>query len=248
MTSPDIQALYAVLDATWPAAHTTELGPWTIREGQGGGQRVSATTARQPVESVALPAEIARAEAVMDKLGQPRLFMIREGDDTLDAALEERGYAVHDPVNAYLAPVAPLAAERPPRVTALLAWEPLAIMLDIWEAGGIGPARIAIMHRAPDPKTGLIGRLNDHPAAAGFCAIHDGIAMIHALEVLPHQRNQKMGRYAVHELAHWAAENGASHISLMVTEANAPACALYTSLGMSIVGKYHYRLKKEADT
>jgi len=245
MTSPDIQALYAVLDATWPAANMTELGPWTIREGQGGGQRVSATTAREHIKAGALAAEITLAEAAMDALGQPRLFMIRAGEEALDAALAERGYAYHDPVQAYIAPVAPLAAERPPRVTALLAWEPLAIMLDIWEAGGIGPGRVAVMHRAPEPKTGLIGRLNDHPAAAGFCAIHDGIAMIHALEVLPHQRNQKMGRYAVREFAHWAEQNGANHISLMVTKANAPACALYSSLGMSIVGEYHYRLKKE---
>lgn len=245
MTSPDIQALYDVLDATWPAAHTTELGPWLIREGQGGGQRVSAATARQPVKADELQDAIVDAEAAMDALGQPRLFMIRRGDDPLDTALDERGYAIHDPVNAYLAPVAPLAAERPPRVTALLAWEPLAIMLDIWAAGGIDPGRIAVMHRAPEPKTGLIGRLNDHPAAAGFCAIHDGIAMIHALEVLPHQRNQKMGRYAVREFAHWAEQHGASHISLMVTQANTAANALYTSLGMGIVGEYHYRLKKE---
>ncbi|RFP87413.1 GNAT family N-acetyltransferase [Rhodobacteraceae bacterium 63075] len=245
MTSPDIQALYAVLEATWPAAHMTKLGPWTIREGQGGGQRVSATTTREPIKADALAAEIARAEAAMDALGQPRLFMIREGERELDDALQARGYAVHDPVIAYIAPVAQLASERPPRVTALLAWEPLAIMLDIWEAGGIGPGRVAVMHRACEPKTGLIGRLNDHPAAAGFCAIHAGTAMIHALEVLPHQRNQKMGRYAVREFAHWAEQNGASHISLMVTKANAPACALYSSLGMSIVGEYHYRLEKE---
>lgn len=241
MTLLDAPTLYAVVDGTWPAASYQNVGPWLIREAQGGGQRVSATTARAPVTA----ADIAQAEAAMEALSQPKIFMIREGDEALDALLEEAGYVVHDPVNAYACPIETLTAERPPRVSALLAWEPLAIMLDIWEAGGIGPGRVNVMHRAKGPKTGLVGRLNDHPAAAAFCAIHDGIAMMHALEVLPHQRRQKMGRYALQELAHWAAQNSAHTMSLVTTQANEGANALYASLGMTCVGQYHYRLKRE---
>ncbi|MBU2983031.1 GNAT family N-acetyltransferase [Lentibacter algarum] len=242
MTFPDIAQIYDVVDGTWPAAEYAETGPWLIRTGAGGGQRVSAATAQQPVSA----SDIKTAEDAMLALGQPKLFMIREDDEALDALLDARGYMVHDAVNAYVSPVAPLAAQRPPRVTALLAWEPLAIMLDIWKAGGVDQGRIDVMHRAKGPKTGLIGRLNDHPAAAGFCAIHDNIAMLHALEVLPHQRRQGMAKHAIHELAHWAQVNGASHFSLVTTAANTGANALYTSLGMTCVGQYHYRLKKES--
>ena len=32
--------LRAVMEATWPAVRTQAVGPWLIREGQGGGQRV----------------------------------------------------------------------------------------------------------------------------------------------------------------------------------------------------------------
>ncbi|MCV2893104.1 GNAT family N-acetyltransferase [Lentibacter sp. XHP0401] len=242
MTLPDIQQIYDVVDGTWPAAEYMPEGPWLFRRGEGGGQRVSATTARQPVTA----SDIAAAETRMEALNQPKLFMIREGDEALDALLEAQGYAIQDPVNAYVAPVSVFDDKHPPRVTALLAWEPLAIMLDIWAKGGIGAGRVAVMHRAYSPKTGLIGRLNDHPAAAAFCAIHKGIAMVHALEVLPHQRKQSMGKYAMYELAHWAAQNGADHISLVVTQANAAGNALYTSLGMTCVGQYHYRLKRES--
>ena len=42
MTQPD---WFAALDGTWPAAEYTQLGPLTLRRGQGGGSRVSATTA-----------------------------------------------------------------------------------------------------------------------------------------------------------------------------------------------------------
>ena len=36
--------LFAAVDATWPAAEDTQVGGWTIRDGRGGGQRVSAAS------------------------------------------------------------------------------------------------------------------------------------------------------------------------------------------------------------
>ncbi|CUH63148.1 putative acetyltransferase [Thalassovita gelatinovora] len=233
----DLEKLYAVIDATWPAAGARDLGPWLIREGQGGGQRVSATTAKQPVTVDDIPL----AEAAMQELGQPRLFQIRQGQDDLDAMLADRGYAVVDPVNVWIAPVDDIATEFPPPVTAFSVWDPLAIQIDIWAKGGIGPGRIAVMYRAADPKTSLLGRLKDSPAGTAFVAIHDGIAMLHALEVLPHQRKQGMARWFMRLAAFWARDNGASHISVVCTQENAAANALYQSLGMSRCGQYHYR-------
>lgn len=239
--TPGMDDLYDVLDATWPAAATRTDAPWLFREGQGGGQRVSATTATGPTTE----ADIDRAEATMQAMHQPRLFQVRHRDQALDAQLDSRGYAVVDPVTFYVAPVDTVATERPPRVTTFCVWEPLAIQIDIWAEGGIGPGRIAVMHRAKGPKTSLIGRLNDHPGGTGFVAIHQGIAMLHALEVLPHQRKQGMGRYFMREAAFWARDNGASHIALVVTQANTGANALYASLGMVAVGQYHYRKHKD---
>lgn len=238
---PSVQRLYDVVDGTWPAARFDRLGPWMIREGQGGGQRVSAASAAGPVTD----ADIPQAEDAMQALGQPRLFQIRQGDEALDAMLAARGYAIVDPVNIHVAPVADIATERPPRITTFTLWEPLAIQIDIWAKGGIGPGRIAVMHRAKGPKTSLIGRLNDHPGGTGFVAIHDGIAMVHALEVLAHQRKQGMGRYFMREAAFWAQKNGASHLSVVCTQGNAGANALYSSLGMRLVGQYHYRKHEE---
>lgn len=241
MKTPGIEQLYDVIDATWPAAAIREMGPWLIREGQSGGQRVSAATAKRPVTGD----EIAQAEKAMQDLGQPRLFQIREGQHQLDAMLVERGYVVVDPVNFWIAPVGDIATEFPPPVTAFSVWEPLAIQIDIWAAGGIGPGRIAVMNRAAEPKTSLLGRLNDSPAGTAFVAIHDGIAMLHALEVLPHQRKQGMARWFMRLAAFWARDNGATHLSVVCTQENAAANALYQSLGMSLVGQYHYRKHEE---
>lgn len=233
--------IYDVIDGTWPAAREMRQGPWLVRDGQGGGKRVSSARAVDAVSAGDIP----QAEEAMQKLGQPRLFQICEGDDALDAMLKERGYQVIDLVNLYAAPLETIATERPPRVTTFCVWEPLAIQIDIWAKGGVGSGRLAVMNRAKGPKTSLIGRLNDHPGGTGFVAIHDNIAMVHALEVLPHQRQQGLGRYFMREAAFWALENGASHMALVCLENNKGANALYSSLGMQLVGQYHYRIHPE---
>lgn len=240
MTLPDVQTLYGVIDGTWPAARYTETPAFTFREGQGGGQRVSATTVKRPVTED----ELTEAEETMRSLGQPCLFMIRAGQEALDAQLAARGYDVVDPVNLHVTPIETLTAEPLPPVTAIPVWEPLAIMHDIWEKGGIGPGRVAVMHRAQGPKTSIIARWNDHPGGVCFIAIHDRIAMVHALELLAHQRGQGLGKWMMRRAAFWAADHGATHISAVCTRANVAANALYASLGMTLVGQYHYRKRK----
>lgn len=241
--TPDARTLYDVIEATWPPARRWQDGPFTLRDGAGGGKRVSAATTRQPVTADELP----RAERAMRDTGRPPLFMIRDGEVALDACLATQGYGIVDPVNIYCAPVAGLAHAEIPPVTAFAIWEPLAIMLEIWAAGGIGPARVAVMQRVSAPKTALFGRQANRPAAAGFVAIHDRIAMVHALEILPRHRRAGLGRHLMAQAARWAAEHDADHISAVCTQANAAANGLYTSLGMTLMGYYHYRQKDEAD-
>lgn len=238
---PTACQLYLATEATWPAASYIHQGPWLLRQGQGGGQRVSAATATGPVTQ----ADVDMAETQMQAMGQARLFQIRHDQAELDAMLAARGYQVVDPVNLYAAPVAAIATERPPRVCTFCIWEPLAIQLDIWADGGILAPRVAVMHRAKGPKTSLLARFNDHPGGSGFVAMHQGIAMVHALHILPHQRRQGLGRYFMREAAFWAQDQGASHLALAVTQGNTGGNALYSSIGMQVVGQYHYRKHKE---
>ena len=238
MTTPTVQTLYAVTEATWPPADRTPAGPWMLRNGAGGGKRVSAATA----EGEWGTDDVAAAEAAMRLLGQDALFMIREGDDALDATLAARGYEIIDPVNLWLCPIDLLTDVAVPRVTAFAIWEPLAIMRDIWEAGGIGPARLAVMDRAEVPKTGIFGRISDKPAGTGYCAISQGIAMVHALEIAKAHRRKGMGVWLMRQAAHWAKANGADWMSVICTQVNGGANGLYASLGMQVVGQYHYRI------
>lgn len=232
---PDANRLYDVCEGTWPPADSRTLGGWTIRNGAGGGKRVSAATGA---------GDIAQAEEAMRALGQTPLFMIRKGDETLDAELEAKGYALIDEVMLYTAPLALLTDVPIPRVTCFDIWEPLAIMSEIWAQGGVGPERLAVMARA-DRKTAFLSRWNEKPAGVAFAGIHDGVAMVHAVEVLPHQRKMGVAQWMMRAAAFWAQKHGASHISVLCVTENKPANALYTKLGFTPVGTYHYRQHPE---
>lgn len=231
--------LDTVLEATWPAAAMHRAGPWLIRDGQGGGKRVSAATAAADWQ----PADIATAEAAQTALGQPALFMIRPGEDALDAALAARGYGVIDPVVAYAAPVAAVADPAPDPMAAFAHWPPLGITADIWASCGTDAARLRVMDRATGPKCVILGRHNDRAVGVAFVAMHGTTAMLHALEVLPAQRRQGSAHRILRCAANWAQDHGANQLSLVVTTANTGARALYASLNMQIVGQYHYRMK-----
>lgn len=233
-------ALQTALEATWPPAARHACGPFTLRDGQGGGKRVSAAT----LEGDATEAEVTAAESAMQALGQTPLFMIRE-QPALDQTLEARGYARVDPTLFYAAPIEEVA-EVPRPVSLLSCWPPLAIQRQLWSDAGVGPARLAVMARASAPRNAFIARFQNRAAGVGFAALHDGIAMLHALEIAPDFRRQGVARYMARGIADWARGQGAEWFALAVTERNMAARALYSGLNMAEAGKYHYRQKPEA--
>lgn len=241
MSLPDAKKLYAIIDGTWPTMAKRAVGPWTIRVDSLGGNRVSAATA----EGAVTEADIAHAELAMRDAEQTPLFMIREDDVALDGWLEKRGYAQKDTTNMYAAPVSLLAANRPPPVTIFTVWPPLATQVDIWAAGGIGRGRLDVMDRARQPKTTFLGRTNDRPAGTAYVGIAADCAMIHALEVAKDSRRQGLARHLTCAAAFWAQDAGASYMTVLCTQANEAANALYSSLGMTLVGHYHYRTLPE---
>ncbi len=223
-----------VMEATWPPARAWRDGPFILRNGEGGGKRVSAASCEDECGTQ----DLNRLEASMTE----PLVLIRAGEKRLDQALAERGWRVVDPVLAYAAPVASLVAELPP-LSAFAHWPPLEIAVSIWQEGGIGPARIKVMQRVSGAKCAMLARSGDRPAGAAFVALHGDQAMLHALEVRPQLRRQGTGETLIRSAANWAVDQGALQLSLVVTERNAAARALYDRLGMRVVGRYHYRMK-----
>lgn len=243
MTLASPARLRAVIDATWPPAQIHQQGPWTLRVGGGGGKRVSAATTNTRVSQ----ADVKRAEIAMQGYGQKPLFQLYGSEPGLDDMLAEQGYVQVDRTILYHCALGELNIEAPSPLSTLRGDTPLPIMREIWAAGGIGPARVAIMERAAEPKAMILGRLGDRPVGAAFVAALGPIAMIHAIEVLAEHRRRGAGRNIMARAAIWARNAGCTHLSLLVTEANVSANALYRSLGMAQAGRYHYRMKPGAD-
>jgi GNAT superfamily N-acetyltransferase len=233
------EAFWHALDATWPAAAEARIGPWIIRNGRGGGKRVSSATALGPVGKT----DIAEAQSAMRALGQVPLFRIRdvEEDAELDLLLAESGYAVVDPVVAYRAALGSLSLPSLPPLSAFAHWPPLAICTAIWAEGGIEGERLRIMDRAPLPKAVLLARAEDRSVGAAFVAVSGRTAALHAVMVRPCFRRKGYGRVLLHAACDWALTQGANDLVLLVTAANLPARTLYASFGLQVVGQYHYR-------
>ena len=234
--SVSVDQVFDASEATWPAARRWSVGPFTLRDGQGGGQRVSAATVAEAFSA----AELDAAETAMHDHGLRPLFQVRGQGQALQGALEARGYTAQDETLLYVLPIEKLTDKPIPRVTAFNLWEPLAIMKEMWASDGIGAARLAVMDRA-EVKTSVLARWDEKPAGAAFVGVHGRIAMVHGLVVLPHQRRQGVAEWMMRRAAIWGQARGATHIAVLCVADNTGANALYRALGFAQVGRYHYR-------
>lgn len=231
-------ALFAALDATWPAARTWRADGWTFRDGQGGGKRVSAATWDAP----GAPEDLSPLETQFASVGEAPLVRVQGDQADLDEMLAAAGYTILDPTRLWTVPISALTDKPIPPVTAFAIWEPLAIMREVWAQAGISSARLAVMARAKT-KTAILSRCNDKPAGTAFAALHNDICMVHAVEVLLNQQRKGMAAWMMRKAGFWAMDQGAQSVAVACVAGNKPAEALYESLGFVEAGQYHYRIK-----
>lgn len=231
--------IFEAIDRTWPAASHRRAGGWLVRQGLGGGRRVSAASAADGSAADT----IREAEDAHAAFGQAAVFQIRPGQDDLDVALASQGYRLAERVTLLAAPITRLTTTPAERMTSFPIWPPLAIANDVWAEGNIGAARRAVMDRASVAKIAILGRVEDRAAGSVYVALDGDMAMVHALYTLPALRRKSLARNLMRAAAAWAEAQGANQMALAVEDANTPALALYQTLGMETVGSYHYRVK-----
>lgn len=229
-------ALARAFEDTWPAAEYADAGGFRVGRGLGAGGRVSSARAVGPWA----PGDIARAEAIHRGWDQPPMFRVLDDDALLIAALREAGYRRDTPTTIMQAPVAALTGLPVPPLTTFAVWPPLAIQRDIWAAGSINAARQGVMDRVAAPRAAILGRMDDRAAGSAFAAISGGIAMVHAVEVLPAFRRRGLAGWIMRQAAIWAADQGADRIGLAVSRANTGARAAYDRLGFVEAAGYSY--------
>jgi GNAT superfamily N-acetyltransferase len=220
------------LDATWPAARRTARGGWVLRAAPGAGRRVNAATAMR-TGTCPEADELLRAGH--------GVAMVRAGEDTLDARLEEAGWRAGPSVTLWVLDCAKLAKRAGPG-TVIGLWPPLAAAEDIWEATGSGPERRAVMERVRTSRAGLLARDGDRPAAAAFVARHGSAGVLHQLATLPGHRRRGVARRLLAAAAHWTAQEGGTALWLFVEDGNSASEALCRSCGAVSAPAYRYRL------
>lgn len=232
--------IFEAIDVTWPAEKFLEIPKWKLRRSAKGGKRVSAATA------IGAPdiSDIKLAENKMVQWHQDKLFMIKKNEILLDEALSASGYRVIDPTNIWSISSKNLSIQKTLPVKAFTIFPPLAIQRELWRANHIPPSRIEIMDRVKTHKTTIFGRINARPAASAFVAVSNKFAMVHALVVDKKCRRQGMGKFVMQKVGSWAYQMGAESVVALCTEKNCSANILYKSLGMQVIGKYHYRVLK----
>lgn len=232
--------IFEVIDLTWPAEEFHELSRWKLRKSLKGGKRVTAATSN---ETPAI-SDIEFAEDKMTSWRQEKLFMIRPDQNNLDEALKRRGYRFIDPTNIWSISSKTLSLQQVPPVTAFSIYPPLAIQRELWMANGLDPSRMEIMDRVKTPKTTIFGRISAKPAASAFAAVGHKTAMVHALVVDLKCQRQGMGKFVMQKVGDWAYHMGAENVVALCTKENQSANCFYKSLGMHLIGGYHYRLLK----
>jgi len=235
MTPPTQAELFEAIDATWAPFAFHRHNEWLIRQGLGGGQRVSSTTLLADTDNP----DIASAADKMRSLGQKPLFMLRNSDGSLDVRLNELGYKIVDPVVVLITPTDNLL-NAPPRQAhpVRMLDTPCTNAKTVWKSGGIDQPRLDVMARVKGAKI----YLDAHGTGIAFAACHNGIAMVHAVEVSKDYRRKGIANALMSQAALWAKKQGCARIAVLTVRANTPARALYDRLNMKEAAAYHYRL------
>jgi len=236
MKRPSQIDLFNTVDATWAPFAIHNLDGWMVREGAGGGQRVSAATALSDTQSFQINAAVAK----MASIGQTPLFMIRNTDTRLDSELHELGYKIVDPVVILMAPTTELLSNPSNKMHPVHTLnKPDTNAKIIWAAGGIDHGRLDVMARVKGPKTVLVAG----EMGVAFAAARGNIAMVHAVEVASQHRRKGVANAMMYKAFEWARDVGCEWVAVLTVHANIPARTLYENLGMVRAAAYHYRRK-----
>jgi len=237
-----------LVDEAWPAPGRVVTGGWVLRYAGGVTKRANSVLPLGDVPD--MDRAIAEAERFYAGVGLPCVFSIGAGaTEGLDAELSRRGYRRTGPTLIMAIRLAdvrsaaePAGVEPDPSEDWLRTW---------WQTEGIG-------HRAHDripPRawaerilTGVrAGYLHLPEGAVGRAVPQDKWLGIYCMAVAPHARRRGLGTSVLRTLLAWGRTQGAVYGYLAVTEANRAARALYEREGFTVVGRYHYRVKPEAE-
>lgn len=233
----------------WPSALETLVDGWLLRRSGG---RIRRSNSANPLrgERGAPWRVIDAAEAFYAGHGQTPLFRIPDIAAELEPDLDRRGYSREGGTIHLHADIEALAGGLFDDVT--VSPTPSERSFEArFRTGGYDGAERRIFREMTSliagDKAFVSCERDNEVAAFAFGVIRDGLLVVEAVETDARFRQQGLGRRTVGGLIGWAARAGAKSGCLQVVADNAPARALYASLGFNReLYRYHYRRKTVA--
>lgn len=243
--SSSVDDLQRVADAGWPGLERERLGGWLLRAGGGFTGRANSAL---PLGDPGLPVEAAltAVEAFYDARGLRPAVQVPfglTGPDSpapgLDAVLAGRDWT-HDPPTLMM--TADLRRVAAPSPEVEVSAEPDDDWLGLYRYRGGPLPDIArqVLTAAPLQGFGSVRR-GGRTVAVGRVAVAAGWAGVTAMQTDDGHLRQGLGSLMLRALLAWGAERGSRFGYLQVFAANAPAVALYDSVGFAPHHRYHYR-------
>ncbi|MEY9935144.1 ribosomal protein S18 acetylase RimI-like enzyme [Catenulispora sp. GP43] len=243
-----------VIAATgWGYTERAYIGGWELRAAGGHTSRANSAL---PIGDSGMPLD-QTLEAVREwyiKRGLPARVQTVDGSP-LDVAIAELGHPETErPALRQSAAFAPaletLKSSTDPHHVAKLTTELPEDYFNAYRRGhGIPEFRTILTSGDALIAFAVVRADNGDALSVGRVAIDtgSGYAGIAAVATAEHARRRGLARIVLRDLLAFAAEHGAENTYLEVEEENAPALALYTSLGYATAHRYHSRRLSSQD-
>lgn len=246
---PTVRRFEAAAFRAWPAATVEYDGTWLTRLTAGHpAKRLNSVNPLDPGDDQDLERRIARAARRFRAYGRPLTFRISPlAGDAISTHLDAAGWSR-------------FGESLVMRVRLdTIAFDESVHQIPLRDIGRYVSAAIRIGSLSPDHQPGLtelVGSIapevglfvterTDAPVATTIC-VHDGdLAGLFEVATRPGERNAGHGRQIVLSALNWARRRGARFGWLQVEAANAPAVALYASIGFEEIYRYVYRRPPE---
>jgi GNAT superfamily N-acetyltransferase len=233
----------------WPALHETHYDGWLLRWAEGYTKRANSVNPLQDGR-LDLAHKVARCEGYYRTLRQRPIFRLTPlaTPERLDALLAARGYAVLDPTNVLTLDLrywhATGAGTGTFHEDALADW-----LAHYYAASGIPTAtrgtHARMLARIATPVTGARIAIGGRAVACGIAVADGDLLGLFDIVTAHAHRRRGYARALIEGLLAWGRRQGATHAYLQVVAGNAPAQALYRSVGFRQFYRYWYRVPAE---
>jgi ribosomal protein S18 acetylase RimI-like enzyme len=229
----------------WPAATVHYDGTWAVRLTAGlPAKRLNSVNPLDPSDVDRLPERIARAARRFDAYGRPLTFRMSPlAGAVLSAHFDAEGWSRFDEslvmrMDLAKAPIEGAIDQIPLRDIGRF----IGAAMKVHESDAALRPGLSEIIGAIQPEAGLFAlERGDEPLATLIC-VHDGdLAGLFDIATARTARKQGHGRNLILSALKWARLRGARQAWLQVEADNAPALALYHTLGFERVYDYHYR-------